>query len=293
MRLSILYRGPLSSCNYDCGYCPFAKRRDGPSVLAEDRRALQRFCHWVERQTDMGIGVLFTPWGEALIRPWYQDAFARLSRLEHVDRVVAQTNLSGRLDWLGRCCTERVALWATYHPGQTTLERFISQCTRLDDLGVRYSVGVVGLPTHREAIVALRAALPERIYLWINAYSGNDAVCREDDHAFFGAIDPLYAYSKRPHPSRGQRCLTGERVISVDGDGIVRRCHFVPEPIGRLYEQAIRTMLKRRPCPNVQCDCHIGYVHMPALGLYGVYGVYGENVLERIPMQWPHSVQEL
>ena len=27
MNLSILYRGPLSSCNYACGYCPFAKRR--------------------------------------------------------------------------------------------------------------------------------------------------------------------------------------------------------------------------------------------------------------------------
>ena len=28
MNLSILYRGPLSSCNYGCEYCPFAKHRE-------------------------------------------------------------------------------------------------------------------------------------------------------------------------------------------------------------------------------------------------------------------------
>ena len=36
--LSILYRGPLRSCNYACGYCPFAKQEAEPSVLAADRR---------------------------------------------------------------------------------------------------------------------------------------------------------------------------------------------------------------------------------------------------------------
>ena len=37
MNLSILYRGPLASCNYDCPYCPFAKRRDDPAALRADR----------------------------------------------------------------------------------------------------------------------------------------------------------------------------------------------------------------------------------------------------------------
>ena len=33
MNFSILYRGPLASCNYDCPYCPFAKRRDSRAQL--------------------------------------------------------------------------------------------------------------------------------------------------------------------------------------------------------------------------------------------------------------------
>ena len=48
--ISILYRGPLSSCNYACGYCPFAKRRETREELAADARALGRFVDWVGRQ---------------------------------------------------------------------------------------------------------------------------------------------------------------------------------------------------------------------------------------------------
>ena len=47
MNLSILYRGPLSSCNYACDYCPFAKRSETPAELAHDRACLERFAGWV------------------------------------------------------------------------------------------------------------------------------------------------------------------------------------------------------------------------------------------------------
>jgi hypothetical protein len=40
MKLSILYRGPLSSCNYGCDYCPFAKRVETSAEREADRRAL-------------------------------------------------------------------------------------------------------------------------------------------------------------------------------------------------------------------------------------------------------------
>lgn len=67
LNLSILYRGPLSSCNYGCEYCPFAKRSETAAQLAVDRQALERFINWVAERHDDQSGVLFTPWGEALI----------------------------------------------------------------------------------------------------------------------------------------------------------------------------------------------------------------------------------
>jgi len=278
MTLTVLYRGPLASCNYDCPYCPFAKRRDPPAVLREDRAALARFTDWVAATADTPMRVLFTPWGEGLTRRWYRDAIVRLSHLPHIERVAIQTNLAVRVDWLAAADLTRAALWSTYHPGQVSRERFLARCGDLIGAGVRFSVGIVGLPAHLDEARALRAALPSGVYLWVNAADGHtyDAAAREA----WTAIDPLFGYSVRPHPSLGRACFAGEDAISVRGDGTVRRCHFVDEPIGNLYDGSWRTGLRPRTCVNATCDCHIGYVHLKPLGLRDVFA---GGLVERIP----------
>ncbi|WBB81091.1 STM4011 family radical SAM protein [Micromonospora sp. WMMD882] len=282
MSLSILYRGPLASCNYDCPYCPFAKRRDPPELLRADRAALDRFAGWVGDTTDVRLSVLFTPWGEGLTRSWYRTAMVRLSHLPHVDRVAIQTNLAARPGWLADADRDTVALWTTYHPGQVTRERFLARCAELRELGVRFSVGVVGLPEHLAEARALRAALPAEVYLWVNAADGHRYDAAQE--AAWTALDPLFGYSVRPHLSLGRPCHAGETAVSVRGDGTVRRCHFVAEPIGNLYDGSWRAALTPRACPNAICDCHIGYVHLKPLGLRDVFA---GGVLERIPADWP------
>lgn len=69
-------------------------------------------------------------------------------------------------------------------------------------------------------------------------------------------------------------------MISVDGDGDIRWCHFVREVIGSLYEPRWDDALRPRACPNATCSCHIGYVHRRDLPLYDVFE---GGVLERIP----------
>lgn len=172
MDLTVLYRGPLASCDYDCPYCPFAKRRDSGEQLRSDRAALERFTAWAAAQTGDRLSVLFTPWGEGLVRSWYRKALVELSRLEHIGRVAIQTNLSGRTGWLAEADRDKAALWCTYHPGQTPYERFLGRCRELTDLGVRYSVGIVGLDDHLEEARRLRSALPPEVYLWVNAAEG-------------------------------------------------------------------------------------------------------------------------
>jgi MoaA/NifB/PqqE/SkfB family radical SAM enzyme len=284
--LSILYRGPLASCDYDCAYCPFAKRRDTPGQLRADRAALERFVGWVRaeqsRQREQRLGILFTPWGEALTRSWYREAMVELSHMPHVRRVAVQTNLSCRLDWMERANRDTFALWCTHHPDQVDFDRFLARHRGLVARGVRHSVGVVGLPEHLDAARRLSRELAEDgTYLWINAAEGHRYTDAEAEQ--WTEIDPLFPYSRFAHPSRGRACRTGETVISVDGEGRVRRCHFVPkddpgEVLGNLYDGSFRAALGPRPCPLAQCDCHIGYVHMPELGLYPVFG---EGLLER------------
>ncbi|MEO5873827.1 MAG: STM4011 family radical SAM protein [Streptosporangiaceae bacterium] len=275
--LTILYRGPLASCDYDCPYCPFAKRRDSGAQLRADRAALARFTAWVDAQ-DEEISVLFTPWGEGLVRSWYREALVSLSHLPHVARVAIQTNLSHRTSWTAGADLTKLALWTTFHPGQVPYDRFLAKTRELTSRGVRHSVGVVGQPEHLAEARRLRADLPAGTYLWVNAAEGR--AYTEEEAADWTGIDPLFGVSRFAHPSVGRACRTGEDVISVDGAGTVRRCHFVPTVLGNLYDGTFRSALRPRSCPLAVCDCHIGYVHLEPLGLYDVFA---GGILERIP----------
>jgi hypothetical protein len=280
MKLSVLYRGPLASCNYGCAYCPFAKRKDDRVALERDRSAWQRFVAWVAaRPPTDELGVLVTPWGEAMIRRWYQDGLAELSHLPQVTRCAAQTNLSGSLDWIARANPDRLALWCTYHPEWTTEAEFLAQCARLDAAGVGYSVGVVGQREHHAAAVRIRAALPAATYVWINAVK--QLAYTADEIAAWQAIDPLFQLNTTRWPSLGKACGAGERAITVDGDGTMRRCHFIAEPIGNIYEPAWAAALAPRACTQVDCHCHIGYVHLDYLELDKVFAT---GLLERVPV---------
>lgn len=281
--LMVLYRGSLSSCNYGCDYCPFAKRQESEAELAADRAALERFVGWVAAGPADRVSVLFTPWGEALVRPWYQMALARLAGMPHVARAAIQTNLAGRLDWIAGLPTEaraRLGVWATFHPTQASRRRFVEKCRRLDALGVRFSVGVVGLTENIPEAEALRTELPPHVYVWVNAYKRVGGYYAEEHIARLTAVDPLFGWNNVRHPSRGRDCRTGLTAVSVDGDGVLRRCHFVRTPLGNIYEPGWEAALRPRPCPNDTCGCHIGYVHMPELKLYEVFGA---GVLERLP----------
>ena len=281
LTLSILYRGPLSSCNYGCEYCPFAKRHETAPELAADRRALERFVAWVEaRPPGDRIAVLFTPWGEGLTRRWYRDALVRLSNLPQVERAAIQTNLAVPLDWVEAADRAKLAFWATFHPTEVDRVAFVARCRELDRRGVRYSVGAVGLKEHRAEVAALRRELAPHVYLWVNAYKREPGYYSAADLAHFAAVDPLFPVNNRRHPSLGRSCRTGRSVVSVAGDGAIRRCHFVPEVIGNLYEPGFAAALVERPCPAATCGCHIGYVHLDDLRLGPVFG---GGILERIP----------
>jgi MoaA/NifB/PqqE/SkfB family radical SAM enzyme len=297
MKLALLYRGPLESCNYGCDYCPFAKKKDSRADLARDKKALERFVDWVAARKHDRLGVFLTPWGEGLVRAHYREALVALSRMPNVDRAVIQTNLSSSIDWVERADPARLALWTTYHPEWTSRARFVAKVRALDDAGVRVSCGVVGFRRFAAEIEALRCELPERVYVWINAVkSGGDEGrgerYTEADIARFEATDPLFRINTRRHPSLGRSCRAGASVVSIDGDGTMRRCHFIPAPIGNIYEPGFERALFERDCTNATCGCHIGYVHLDYLELGRVFG---SGILERIPTErvWTQPARRL
>jgi MoaA/NifB/PqqE/SkfB family radical SAM enzyme len=272
MNLSVMYRGPLASCNYACGYCPFAKRRDTRTQLDTDRRALSRFVGWLEAQHTHTWRVLFTPWGEALVRAWYRDALVRLTRLDHVQLAAAQTNLSCPLTWLEDCQPERLSLWATFHASETSLGAFVRRVMRVYHAGVGISVGMVAVPRFLGVLAELRRALPAEIYVWVNAQQPAERPYTQREVAYLTSIDPLFTYTLTPHRTWGQPCHTGQTVFTVDGQGNMRRCHFVAEVMGNIYDAEWERALRPRVCPRTFCRCYLGFAHLASLGLDRFFG---------------------
>jgi MoaA/NifB/PqqE/SkfB family radical SAM enzyme len=285
---NILYRGSLSSCNYACGYCPFAKTANSREELREDELELERFATWVAAQ-NRRIGILITPWGEALIHGYYRRVMTALSRLPNVQRIAIQTNLSAPLDDFAEANRDTLALWTTFHPSQTSLERFVARCRELDEANIRYSVGVVGLREHFEAIEDLRNSLRPEVYLWINAYKRELNYYEPSEIDRLLAVDPYFHWNLHRYSSASQPCRGGETTFTVDGTGNIRRCHFLDEIIGNIYTENFADALRPRLCTANTCGCHIGYIHRPGLKLQHLYGA---GLLERIPSRWPEVASE-
>ena len=277
---SILYRGSLSSCNYHCGYCPFSKSKDSKETLFWDEKGLLLFTNWIEKRELEKFSIFFTPWGEALTRKSYKNALAKLSQLSHVSRVVIQTNGAWSTKWLDQVDLSTLALWITFHPMEITLHEFLQKILLLHSLGVRMSIGVVGMHEHFDAIFALRKKLPKELYFWINAYKRDPNYYSKADIEFLRSIDPLFKNNLIYYSSKGRSCQSGFRTFSVDHIGTMRVCHFNHTSIGNLYVD-FPDVLTRRVCEQETCHCHIGYVHLDHLKQKAIYG---DGLLERIPI---------
>lgn len=281
MNLSVLYRGPLSSCNYACGYCPFSKRTESQNQLERDRTALSRFTAWLASNAEHRWKVMFTPWGEALVRSWYRQSIADLTHLPHLESVAIQTNLSCGLDWLAKCDVQRLSLWATYHPTEAGLDAFLSKVRYVRGQGVRICVGVVGVPEFIDSISQLQQQLPDGVYLWVNAQQPRRRPYTDAEIQRLQSIDPQFMYSVRRQPSFGRNCPAGEKSFTVDGTGDMRRCHFVDEVIGNCYQPDWEQSLRSRSCPNKFCDCFLG---KSQLMVDDIKSFFGSTILERLPV---------
>lgn len=285
---NILYRGSLSSCNYACDYCPFAKTTNTSAELQQDQSELERFVAWVGTQ-ERRIGILITPWGEALVHRYYRRAMTALSQMPQVYRIAVQTNLSAPVSDFASADREALAFWTTFHPSQTTIARFLARCRTLDEANIRYSAGVVGLREHFDAIEELRKRLRPEVYLWINAYKRTPDYYQPLEIERLARVDPYFHWNTRRYPSAQKSCTAGESAFTVDGRGNVRRCHFIGDVIGNIYDADFNNCLKPRGCSAATCGCHIGYVHRPGLRLQQLYG---NGLLERIPSRWPEVLSD-
>lgn len=281
---TLIYRGPLDTCNYNCIYCPFTKNKPHEETLKLDLQSLERFVNWIENKKENIFSILFTPWGEALTYPWYKDAIHHLSKLSNIKKVVIQTNLSAQLEWLVDVVKSKVALWCTYHPLNVEQGDFLSKTEELYSIGIRHSIGIVGLKEFIGDAEKIRERLNKETYFWVNAYKRESNYYSKTDLTRLLKIDPYFYINYQSHESIGHSCQCGKSVFSINGNGDITRCHFVKDKLGNIYTSNIEDTVKCDLCPNNKCQCYIGYIHLDHLSLNKIYG---NRKLERIPNEYP------
>ena len=288
-RITVLYRGDISSCNYHCSYCSFKNHRIIKADFHSDKADLENFITWIKKNDDVIFSVFFTPKGEILSLPekhfkynydnYYIKGITELSGLSNIEKIVTQTNLSCGLDWLEQTRCEKLAFWCTYHPEQADLDEFLRKVNFLSTKSISLSAGIVGIKENFEIIKLLKARLPANVYLWVNAYKHKNYYSPEDIE-FLIKIDKYFEINNSCHISSGKKCISGYSAFSIRNNGNIYRCHFDDEIIGDIKTSNIKSLMNEQTCKKNNCGCYIGYIFLERLGLDKIYG---KGLLERNP----------
>ena len=293
--LIILYRSPIEFCNYACPYCPWHAnpRTIRPERLQQDREELERIT---QRLLELAwdCEVFLVPKGENLILDYYWEALSRLLQGETIRRVTVQTNLSfdplARLGAMSEASLRKLALWISYHPMQAAegIPSFLDKLNCLQQCGVTFSVGLVGLREHFATLRQLAPALAEReITLWVNAYKREPGYYSPQEQTFLESIDPTFTWTHIRLPTLGVPCHAGHLSVFLDSQGDLRRCLFAPETLGNIFSD-FALLEKAHPCPQTSCHCYLGHLNIPSLGYESRYG---ENLCVRIPQGQPRKTR--
>lgn len=299
----IYYRGHLKSCNYHCEYCPFSKRKATERELKKDKEILKQFIDNIFSGQIVPTSVLFTPYGEALIHSYYWEEMARLTSLEHMWAVGAQTNLSFSIEKMLELFEKaggnilKLRLWCTYHPSMTGMDKFLEQCERLDKKGIKFCIGTVGVPENIELITELRRKLPQKIYFWINRMDNLKRTYTEEEKRVFMKIDPYFSLELQEPKAEKTYCMGGEESVLIDEKGNLYPCHICRNKIGNLYEENRKTekikkekidieeqdMNRNSICNNRKCNCFLAYANrtdIEKLKLFDVHPSFRIPILD-------------
>lgn len=274
---TLLYRGSLKSCNYQCSYCPFSKHVMSKRELAKDSVQWRDFIHKLKREAEMlhVCALMVTPYGEALLHPWYWEGLATVSAVETIDAIGAQTNLSFSVEEAlklyrsSKGVLEKLHLWATFHPEMISIKAFVEKVKLLWEEGVILCVGAVGVPEQMGILKQLRMALPEEIYLWINRMDGLKRAYTEEETEEFLELDPYFLRELFPPVAKKKQCQ--ERLF-VEGNGRLHTCN-ISRNIKESWEE-IQIKWPKPMCGRKLCSCYLAYGGRDDLLNQALFGPY-------------------
>ena len=276
--ITFFYRSYIRECNYTCSYCPFVKGHYTEKSIQKDREHFNRLIDYIEENSQEEYGLFLAPRGEIMILEHYFEGIARLLKLKNLKNLVVQSNFSGEIKWLKDLENkEKFNLWLSFHPEFVTVENFAKKLRILNDYGINYCAGSVGVKENFSLLRKLREAVPPENYMWINAYKNIKNYYSPEDIDFLTALDPLFKYNLTDYKSLGEECSAGYDSFFLEYNGDVRGCFGNMKKLGNIYNDSLKDIAVKIPCKRKICDCFIGYINLKKEFLVPLY----KNLLAR------------
>ncbi len=282
----IWYVAPQRLCNFNCTYCvstgEWAKDAHTDWYRPEDPVNFRRTLDWFAA-LESPLGVRLATLGEPFASRQFLDGAAWLSKQPNIRFVELVTNgslLKSRLRKLRDSADlSRISLWATYHPTEITVDRFMANVVAARDGGCFVVVNALLFPDTIEEIEALRdRALEEGIRFNVDlgyhpeadtgTYSRSEDVVPLVDTADWHrealrlGVDPdlLSANLVGLNDVTGKPCSAGSRYFFIGIDGEVYGCSryydLQHDRLGNVLDEGFA--LPRREQPWAACAAPFG-----------------------------------
>lgn len=275
---NICFRGFLSSCNYSCSYCSFAKSKLCETELMKDKASLKRFCDFIDAaHFSNQISVFLTPYGEGLIHPHYIEAIVRLALRPKCKYISCQTNLSFNTDSFIKSLMEshadlsKVKLWATCHPEMVSIDDFVNKVIQLK-ASIDLCVGIVAIPDDMQSVFELRKRLPPDVYMWINAKERAKTRYIDAQIQSLTQVDPLFPNELKLYRVQPGCCHAGSDSVFITANGDVFPCQINKNRLLNIYTSSKAVMPFQ--CAKRLCDCYLAYSHRVDTYLERFFGDY-------------------
>lgn len=275
---NIYYRGLLSSCNYSCTYCCFAKSKPDKTELSRDKECLKRFCDFIDTtEFKNEVSIFFTPYGEGLVHDHYVEAIGKLAINPKCKYVSCQTNLSfNEYEFLEKLRAlkvdlSKVKLWASCHPEMVSIDKFVDK-VKLLKASIDLCVGIVAIPGALENVFEFRKQLPKDVYMWINAKEREKTRYTESEVKSLIEVDPLFYNELKRNKVQNSCCNAGSDSVFIRANGDVFACHINKNRMFNIYTN--QSVVEPFKCDKRFCDCYLSYSNRYDLELERYFGEY-------------------
>lgn len=251
-------------CNYSCPYCTQTHNRDaakgkGFTAHAFDNFPLAKWIQAFERHfADRRLSLLLTG-GEPLVdRKSMMPFLTFLTEFSNTECIRIDTNGWWRADLYNGLDKSKITLMCTFHPSQTSAERFFSRIDAILDAGFRigmvnYVMNADNMPHYLEFKEVLRS---KGVPLHPNPLWGEGGDYSQEDLELLqhelSEADFRYRSGESPY---GKKCLFPSLGYELDYKGNIHvGCH--PAAQGNFFDEALpRVFAGPVPCPHHSCVC--------------------------------------